>query len=211
MNRIFISYRSSDGKKEADRLCADLSRLYGPDQVFFDKQDLKGGASWRGAIEEALGTRPVVLLLMTPDLFGVQHSDGGRRVDREDDPIRGELIAAQANGAVIVPLLTEGMLMPSAVSLPVPLRFITEAHALKLRTEDWVTDMDKLVTDLRAHGIVPLAGPTPAAPKRSWPKVVAIAVAAVFALLVLVEMLADPADEEPAPGEPEAAAAAPAN
>ena len=35
MNRIFISYRSSDGKKDADRLCADLSRLYGADQVFF--------------------------------------------------------------------------------------------------------------------------------------------------------------------------------
>ena len=49
MNRIFISYRSSDGKKDADRLCADLSRLYGADQVFFDKQDLRGGTSWRSA------------------------------------------------------------------------------------------------------------------------------------------------------------------
>ncbi len=39
MNRIFISYRSSDGKKDADRLCADLSRLLGDEQVFFDKQD----------------------------------------------------------------------------------------------------------------------------------------------------------------------------
>lgn len=45
MNRIFISYRSSDGKKDADRLCADLSRLLGDEQVFFDKQDLEGGTS----------------------------------------------------------------------------------------------------------------------------------------------------------------------
>ncbi len=153
MNRIFISYRASDGKKDADRLCADLSRLYGDDQVFFDKQDLVGGLSWRSAIEAALGSQPAVLLLMTPDLFGAQHPEGGRRIDREDDPVRGELLTAQAHGALIVPLLTEGMAMPPAAELPESLRFLKEAHALKLRTEDWHADLGRLVADLQAHGI----------------------------------------------------------
>lgn len=156
MNRIFISYRASDGKKDADRLCADLSRLYGADQVFFDKQDLRGGLSWRSAIMATLGTQPVVLLLVTPDLLGMQHPEGGRRIDHEDDPIRGELLTAQGHGALIVPLLTEGMAMPAAAELPLPLRFLRESHALKLRTEDWSTDLDRLVTDLREHGIAPL-------------------------------------------------------
>lgn len=161
MNRIFISYRASDGKKDADRLCADLSRLYGADQVFFDKQDLRGGLSWRTAIMAALGTKPVVLLLITPDLLGMKHPDGGRRIDHEDDPIRGELLTAQKHGALIVPLLTEGMPMPAAAELPEALRFLRESHALKLRTEDWNTDLDKLVVDLRAHGIAPLKAPEP--------------------------------------------------
>lgn len=159
MNRIFISYRSSDGKKDADRLCADLSRLYGADQVFFDKQDLRGGTSWRSAITDALGTRPVVLLLFTPDLLGMQDPNGGRRIDHEDDPIRGEVLTAREHGAVIVPLFTEGMTVPSTAELPEPLRFLKEAHALKLRTEDWATDLEKLVADLRSHGIHPLARP----------------------------------------------------
>jgi hypothetical protein len=47
MNRIFISYRSSDGFKEATRLAGDLNRVFGKDQVFLDKQDLRGGSSWR--------------------------------------------------------------------------------------------------------------------------------------------------------------------
>lgn len=158
MNRIFISYRSSDGKKDADRLCADLSRLYGPDQVFFDKQDLRGGTSWRSAIMAALGSKPVVLLLFTPDLLGMQHPEGGRRIDREDDPIRGEVLTAQKHGAVIVPLFTEGTSAPAMAELPEPLRFLKEAHALKLRTEDWATDLDKIVADLRSHGIKPLPG-----------------------------------------------------
>lgn len=159
MNRIFISYRSSDGKKDADRLCADLSRLYGPDLVFFDKQDLRGGASWRSAIMAALGSKPVVLLLFTPDLLGMQHPEGGRRIDHDDDPIRGEILTAQQHGAIIVPLFTEGMTVPTNAELPEPLRFLKEAHALKLRTEDWATDLDKLVADLRSHGIHPIVGP----------------------------------------------------
>ncbi|MGE0097292.1 MAG: TIR domain-containing protein [Hydrogenophaga sp.] len=169
MNRIFISYRASDGKKDADRLCADLSRLYGPDQVFFDKQDLRGGLSWRSAIMAALGTRPVVLLLITPDLLSMQHPEGGRRIDREDDPIRGEVLTAQKQGAMIVPLLTEGMAMPAASELPEALRFLRESHALKLRTEDWSTDLDRLMVDLREHGITPLSpsGPEPAPPRRT--------------------------------------------
>ena len=71
MNRIFISYRASDGKKDADRLCADLSRLYGADQVFFDKQqDLaqrQQKEQQRAALERAEENRPA-------------RADQGRRV-----------------------------------------------------------------------------------------------------------------------------------
>ncbi|WP_439518614.1 toll/interleukin-1 receptor domain-containing protein [Hydrogenophaga sp.] len=204
MNRIFISYRASDGKKDADRLCADLSRLYGADQVFFDKQDLRGGLSWRSAIVDTLGTQPVVLLLITPDLLGMQHPEGGRRIDHEDDPIRGELLTAQKHGAIIVPLLTEGVPMPTAAELPDTLRFLRESHALKLRTEDWGNDLDRLVVDLREHGIAPLKPqvPEPIAPRRTLAQRVQRGltwVGGVFvALLVLGLLLPEDEDGEPA-------------
>ena len=44
MNRIFVSYRNSDGFKDANRLAVDLNRVFGKDQVFLDKQDLRGGS-----------------------------------------------------------------------------------------------------------------------------------------------------------------------
>lgn len=77
MNRIFISYRTSDAKKDAHRLAVDLERIFGDEQVFFDKHDLRGGAAWRESIGQALGERPVVLVVMTPDLkrLGVQARD----------------------------------------------------------------------------------------------------------------------------------------
>ena len=69
MNRIFISYRSSDGKKDAARLAADLNERFGEQLVFYDKQDLLGGTSWRDAINNTLGSQPVVLVLVTYAMF----------------------------------------------------------------------------------------------------------------------------------------------
>ncbi|MDO9131426.1 toll/interleukin-1 receptor domain-containing protein [Hydrogenophaga sp.] len=213
MNRIFISYRSSDGKKDADRLCADLSRLYGADQVFFDKQDLRGGHSWRSAIMAALGKQPVVLLLVTPELLGMAHPEGGRRIDRDDDPIRGEALTAQANGATIVPLLTEGMVMPATADIPPPLRFLKESHALKLRTEDWADDLDKIVADLATHGIHPLVSRDPVRPeKRSWVQRMQrgfMWIGGIFVGLVVIGLLAPDDEEEVPPSPPPYVAATP--
>ena len=45
MSRVFVSYRASDGKKDASRLAEDLARRFGQAQVFFDKADLTAGSS----------------------------------------------------------------------------------------------------------------------------------------------------------------------
>ncbi len=152
MNRIFISYRSSDGFKDATRLAADLNRVFGKDQVFLDKQDLRGGSSWRDEIMAALGTRPVVLALITPDYFGAVEGDS-RRIDRADDPVGEELAAAFEANAQIIPLLSEGVKMPAAPSLPARLQAITSHHALRLRSEDWNNDLLRLVGDMVAAGV----------------------------------------------------------
>lgn len=155
MNRLFISYRSSDGRKDAARLAADLNEYFGDPLVFYDRQDLVGGTSWRAAITATRGARPVVLVLVTPDLLGAEHPEGGRRIDRADDPIRGELITAEQHGAVVLPLLVDGTAMPPAHQWPPPLRFVAEAHARPLRTDDWNVDLQRIIEDLKAHGIAP--------------------------------------------------------
>lgn len=227
MNRIFISYRSSDGKKDAARLAADLNERFGEQLVFYDKQDLVGGASWRDAINATLGSQPVVLVLVTPDLLGAPHPEGGRRIDREDDPIRGELLTARHSGAVIIPLLTDGMQMPASHLLPAPLQFLGEAHARPLRTDDWNADLQRIVDDLRAHRIAaPAASPPTLQPLVSpmgsssphgllrWLKVGGAAVAVLVAALLGLGLLnpdesADPTSGVDAPPWVAASPAAP--
>jgi hypothetical protein len=96
--------------------------------------------------------------------------------------------------------------------LPEPLRFLKEAHALKLRTEDWATDLDKLVADLRTHGIHPLKNPLDDLPpkKRSFGQRVQrglMWVGAFFVGLFLLGLLVS-AFEDSAPSDPVADAAA---
>jgi hypothetical protein len=202
MNRIFISYRSSDGKKEAGRLCADLSRIFGSEQVFFDKQDLRGGLSWRAAIEATLGSRPVVLLMVTPDLLGKPGDQSERRLDRPDDPIRGELLTAKNHNAMVIPLLTEGMAAPTREQLPEALQFIAEPHALKLRTEDWAHDLARLVSDLEAHGLKPVHEPPPPPPqRRKWLQYTLGGGAGLLLLGWIESMNPDP-DPDPLPDDP---------
>ncbi len=152
MNRIFISYRSSDGFKDATRLAVDLNRVFGKDQVFLDKQDLRGGSSWRDEIMGALGTKPIVLALITPDYFGAVEG-GSRRIDRADDPVCEELIAAFDANAQIIPLLSESVKMSPASSLPERLQPITSRHALRLRSEDWNNDLLRLIEDVVASRV----------------------------------------------------------
>ncbi|HEY9192581.1 MAG TPA: toll/interleukin-1 receptor domain-containing protein, partial [Methyloversatilis sp.] len=129
MNRIFISYRSVDGSKDASRLAEDLGRVFGDDHVFLDRQDLRGGSSWRAEIAGALDHRPVALFLITPDFAGARHPDGRLRIADADDPVRCEIQAAVDAGATLMPLLIDGTPMPAADSLPEALRGITEMHA----------------------------------------------------------------------------------
>jgi hypothetical protein len=154
MNRIFISYRSADGGKDASRLAEDLGRVFGDEHVFLDRQDLRGGSSWRAEIAGALDHRPVALFLITPAFAGARHPDGRLRIVDADDPVRCEIQAAVDAGATLMPLLIDGTTMPAADSLPEALRGITEMHALPLRTDDWVrVDFPRLVADLERLGV----------------------------------------------------------
>lgn len=191
MNRIFISYRSADGAKDASRLAEDLGRVFGADNVFLDRQDLRGGSSWRHEIEQAIGHRPIVLLLVTPGFVGACHPDGRLRLDDPDDPVRMEIQSAIAAGAVLLPLRVDGTPMPAALSLPEPLRAITEHHALPLRTDDWVrVDVPRVIADIERHGVPRIDAPVATrgvAGLRGWIGGGAV----VLALVLMVRFLAD--------------------
>ena len=201
--RVFISYRSSDGKDTATALARDLVAAFGDAQVFLDKDDLRGGSRWRDEVQQLLDQRPVPLLLMTPQLLAATDAVGRLRIDDPDDPVRRELADALEANAQIVPLLCDGFdAPPPASQLPPPFDQIGERTWRKLRAYDWQGDVRRLVDDLRALGVPALAAQGPvavsaeaagagvtgvASPRRAWlgwalAGLVAAGIAAGFAL-----------------------------
>jgi TIR domain len=151
---IFISYRTADGADKATALARDLGQQFGAERVFLDKDDLHAGSAWRRVIESRIGTRPVVLALLTPQYICARDSNGSRRIDHADDPVRSELAAALAAGVHIVPLLCDGVSgLPPADDLPAELKSLAELTWRRLRTFDWHHDVARLVNDLRALGV----------------------------------------------------------
>lgn len=156
--RIFISYRTADGLDKATALARDLGEVFGGEAVFLDKDDLRGGSAWRNEIHRALDARPVLLLLVTPQLISAVDSHGLPRIASADDPVRRELEIALAAGATVIPVLCDGLDGPPAAgSLPPPFDCIGELTWRQLRAYDWAHDVERLIDDLKAFGVSPLA------------------------------------------------------
>lgn len=167
---IFISYRTSDGADKATALARDLGRVFGPAAVFLDKDDLAGGSVWRQEIGRTLQERPVLLLLLTPDLIETRLPDGRLRIDDPADPVRREVEAARTAGAHLIPVLCDGLQgPPDATRLPAPFDHLGELTWRKLRAYDWTTDVERIVADLRTLGIADAAPTAPAPPSAAAP------------------------------------------
>lgn len=163
MARLFISYRAADGRDKATALARDLGALFGDTQVFLDKDDLRGGVRWRDAIGAAIAERPVLLLLVTPQLLAATDEHGALRINHPDDPVRREVESALAVGAQIVPLLCDDLPAPPDCSqLPPPFDRLGEFSWRQLRAYDWNNDLQRLVADLRALGVSAATAGAPA-------------------------------------------------
>ena len=156
--RIFISYRTSDGRDKATALARELGARFGADLVFLDKEDLRGGSAWRDEIRRTLDAAPVLLLLWTPALLGESDAAGRPRVADANDPVRRELEAALAAGARVIPLLCDGVeTAPAGRALPAPFDRLGDYTWRRLRAYDWQDDVERLVADLQALGLQSLA------------------------------------------------------
>jgi hypothetical protein len=174
--RVFISYRTGDGVDKATALARELNAVFGDEQIFLDKEDLPAGLPWREAIGAALDHKPVLLLLITPLVFGPRLQDA-------NDPVRREVAAALECGAHVIPVLGDGVeRLPEVHEWPEALRSLSERTWRRLRAYDWREDVDRLVADLQALGIQskqPAIAATLAQRRRSLQIALAFAVGAL--------------------------------
>jgi TIR domain len=154
--KIFISYRRSEAQMVAGRLRESLAQRLGEKAIFRDKDSIRAGEDWTKAVEAALVTDEIVVLALNGPGWSTTCDEAGiRRLDDQTDWNRVELERALRRGARIIPLLIDETRMPKGSELPESLRQITNLSALRLRDDDWNSDIKRLsqaIGSLRGRG-----------------------------------------------------------
>lgn len=152
MPKVFISYRRSDTQMVAGRLRESLARRLGDEAIFRDKDSIGAGEDWTKAIEASLSGDVVVLALIGPGWETARDEAGSRRLDDPADWNRVELEQALKGSGRVIPLLVDGAKMPREAELPENLRPLARSNALKLRDDDWDSDIERLSRAIGARG-----------------------------------------------------------
>jgi len=136
MNGIFISYRRDDAPGYAGRLYDRLAAHFGIERVFMDVQGIEPGVDFFEAIERALGSCEILIVLIGKDWLATD-SAGRRRLDDPADFVRLETVTALSRGIRVVPVLVEGAQMPRADQLPTDLLPLARRQAVELSHKQW--------------------------------------------------------------------------
>ncbi len=148
MNGIFISYRRNDAPGYAGRLYDRLAAKFGAERVFMDVEGIEPGVDFVDAVERALASCEILIVLIGKDWLAVD-SGGRRRLDDPADFVHLETITALNRGIRVVPVLVEGAEMPRSDSLPADLLPLTRRQAVELSHNHWEATSAELVGHLQ--------------------------------------------------------------
>ncbi len=148
MEGIFISYRRDDSAGYAGRLYDRLIPRFGARRVFMDVEGIELGADFVTAIEEAVGSCRVLIVIVGDEWLTIQDAAGRRRLDDPHDFIRLETATALKRGIRVVPVLVGGALMPRAEELPDELKPLARRQAIEISHKQWDATTDELIRAL---------------------------------------------------------------
>lgn len=150
MDGIFISYRRDDAAGYAGRLYDGLSSHFGTDQVFMDVEGIELGTDFVTAIERAVGSCKVLIVVIGDEWLSTTDAAGRRRLDDPHDFVRLETRVALERGIRVVPVLVGGALMPRADELPDELKPLARRQAIEISHKQWESSTRELIRALNA-------------------------------------------------------------
>lgn len=148
-NKIFINYRRTLNPKDAQLLLKTLERHFGAGSVFLDVKGLEGGDHWLHALERQVDASVAMVSLIGQGWANVRDEDGNRRIDNPHDFVRFEIARAFSRKIPVLPTLIDGAAMPDISLLPPNLVELTFPQAMRLRSESFDDDADKIAKRLK--------------------------------------------------------------
>ncbi len=129
---IFINYRREDSAGHAGRLFDGLSDHF-PGRLFMDVDTLEPGVDFVDAIEKAVGSCEVLIVVIGSEWLTLTDATGKRRLDDSGDFVRLEVESALARNIRVIPVLVQDTPMPRAGELPASLARLARRNAIELQ------------------------------------------------------------------------------
>jgi beta-lactam-binding protein with PASTA domain len=192
MPGIFISYRREDSAGHAGRLFDRLTQHFGKDRIFMDVSDIEPGTDFVDAIDKAVGSCEILIVVIGREWLTCAETGGQRRLDNPNDFIRLEAATALKRAIRVIPVLVQGARMPKSEEIPADLERLARRQGIEISDTRWDSDTGQLIKVLEAAlASDTVAKPVPKAEERfpierSKRKLAAIfiAIVSVFALAI---------------------------
>ena len=148
MDGVFISYRREDSAGYAGRLYDRLVAHFGAERVFMDVEGIDPGTDFVDAIEGAVSSCKVLIVLIGNEWMDVTDDNGRRRLEDPNDFIRLETGIALKRDIRVLPVLLEGAKMPTADNLPDDLTGLSRRQAIEISHKQWEASSRNLIETL---------------------------------------------------------------
>ncbi|PWB54538.1 MAG: hypothetical protein C3F18_06665 [Nitrosomonadales bacterium] len=148
MPGIFISYRREDTAGHAGRIFDRLREKFGRDKVFMDVAGIEPGVDFVEAIDRAVGSCDVLLVIIGKKWLTCDDASGKRRLDDPKDFIRLETATALRRDIRVIPVLVQDAAMPGEGDLPEDLKKLARRQATEIDDTHWDSDTAQLVETL---------------------------------------------------------------
>jgi beta-lactam-binding protein with PASTA domain len=150
MAGIFISYRREDSAGHAGRLFDRLTQHFGKGRIFMDVSDIEPGVDFVEAIDKAVGSCAILIVVIGREWLTCVEPGGQRRLDNPNDFIRLEAATALNRNIRVIPVLVQGARMPKSGELPADLEKLSRRQGIEISDTRWDSDAGQLIKALEA-------------------------------------------------------------
>jgi tetratricopeptide (TPR) repeat protein len=145
---VFINYRGADTGAYGSLLYLELAHRFGSELVFLDSESIDAGTDYVEELPSRVRRCRVLLAVIGSGWLTAAGVDGRRRIDDPWDWIRRELAEAIAAGVMVIPVLTDGAVMPRRADLPADIAALGDRQYVPLRHREATADLDRICAEL---------------------------------------------------------------
>ena len=152
MPGVFVSYRRTNARGQAERLYRWLDRHFGG-SVYKDTEGLSGGDDYGAVLRVAVAESDVLLAVIGRGWSEVTDEEGRRRLDEPGDLVAVEIATAFEHGVEVLAVLLPGAAMPLREELPAHIQALAGTSSLQIGGDSWAEDVEQLIRWLASVGV----------------------------------------------------------